>query len=366
MMRQGQAEASIIAAIRANPARFDVSLNKMLALQREGVSTRILNAVAIKEMRRRKGLSGSGGTNADELSPQPYPPKGALMTPGAQQTLLGTQANSPSGDGSKSALVPTVQRPAATEGTKQGTTAMSPTAVERNGSLGDASVQVSASGMPTAQTGTLNGGSGKTAVAANRAAVTAPAMMPKTSPGQIGTSQTMSAQGNASSSTAITQPARTASLAPQAAIASSTPRTTNLTAIEGMPSQVNLQVAAECAKDPSRRILGVFDGSVAVKTFKIGHAYTIVGCSFGTQLPTGAVYMIGGGGGWFGGGIVLFFQIQSWNDNFIVFSTDPSETADLTQTMNYYHEPYAGPVPLTVYISQGQGASLSGCGISVN
>lgn len=208
MVKEGTPEATIIATIRANPARFDVSLDKMLALQRQGISTHVLNLMAIVEMRRRKGASGRSGTNADELSPQPYPPKGILLTPGAQQSMLGTQANSPSGDGSKSALVPVVQQPAATDGTKQGATAMSPTAVEHNGSLGDASVQVSASGMPTAQTGTLNGGSGKTAVAANRAAATAPAMMPKSSPGLMGTSQTMSAQGNASSSTAITQPAR--------------------------------------------------------------------------------------------------------------------------------------------------------------
>lgn len=353
MVKEGTPEATIIATIRANPARFDVSLDKMLALQRQGISTHVLNLMAIVEMRRRKGASGRSGTNADELSPQPYPPKGILLTPGAQQSMLGTQANSPSGDGSKSALVPVVQQPAAT--------AMSPTAVEHNGSLRDASVQVSASGMPTAQAGTLNGGSGKTAVAANRAAATAPAMMPKTSPGLMGTSQTMSAQGNASSSTAITQPARTAALAPQAAIASSTPRTTNLTAIEGMPSQVNLQVAAECAKDPSLRILGVFDGSVAVKTFKIGHAYTIVGCSFG-QFPGDGVALWQEGLFTFS---LIIFQVRSWNDNSIVFSTD-SDATDLTSYMNDIHQTYLGPMPLVIYINSVLITKLDGYGISVN
>lgn len=364
MVKEGTPEATIIATIRANPARFDVSLDKMLALQRQGISTHVLNLMAIVEMRRRKGASGRSGTNADELSPQPYPPKGILLTPGAQQSMLGTQANSPSGDGSKSALVPVVQQPAATDGAKQGATAMSPTAVERNGSLGDASVQASASGMPAVQTGTLNGGSGKTAVAANRAAVTAPAMMPKTSPGLMGTSQTMSAQGNASSSAATTQPARTAALAPQPAIASSTPRTTNLTAIEGMPSQVNLQVAAECAKDPTRRVLGVFDGSVAVKTFKIGHAYTIVGCSFGgMQLPGDDVALEQDGLFTFS---LIIFQVRSWNDNSIVFLTDSDEGTDLSSYMNDIHQTYLGPMPLWIFINSVPIANLDGYGISVN
>lgn len=86
-----------------------------------------------------KAMGGSGRANAVELSPQPYPPKGTLLTPGAQQTMLGTQANSPSASRGKSTLW----------------------------------------GM-------------------QRSPVIAPAMIQKTSPGMIGPSQTMSANGGTS------------------------------------------------------------------------------------------------------------------------------------------------------------------------
>lgn len=357
MVHQGASEQAIIAAIRANPTNFDLSLNKMLALHREGVSTHILNAMSIARMRERKA---GGETNADELSPQPYPPKsktdGTLLNSGAQQTMLGTQANSPSGDGGKSALVPLVQRTAAAGTNNQGATEMSPTAVERNASLGDGNVQASTTGMSTTQKPALNG-TGKAAITSNQAAATVPAMMQKTSAGTIGAGQTMSAQGNASSSTILTQSARTVALVPQAATASSAPRTTNLAAIEGMPSEVNLQVAEECAKDPTRRILSVRSsatGSAAARPvytqrmtaqpliFRPGPQYTIWGCSLSSLndqngglvfLGPGPVYggpVLGGLGGlsdpwtWF----LLGLNIDSWTDNAIVVSV-PSDPDDL-------------------------------------
>src|SRR5579864_2194610 len=125
MVKARKPESEIIAAIRTSPVKFDLSLRQMLALHSEGVSPRILNAMAITEVRRRRGISGAGGThgdelspqpyppksratapggaNADELSPQPYPPKGALLTLGAQQPMLVGQATPLLTDGGKAA-----------------------------------------------------------------------------------------------------------------------------------------------------------------------------------------------------------------------------------------------------------------------
>lgn len=312
MAQQGVPESAILEKIKASPAKFDVSPEKMLALRRQGVSPRTLNFMVLNELLRRKGTSGGntnadelspqpyppkskanagGTTNADELSPQPYPPKGTLLNSGAQQTLLGTQANSTAGDSSKSALLPAAQRPAITDG-----------------NMADGSVKASASGMPARQTSALNG-DGKTAITdGTKAAVTAPVMMPKPSPGQIGASQTMSATGNSGNAKA---------LAPRQAITVGSPSNTNSTGINSAvaamrgPSQVNLQVAAECAKDPSLRILGV-SGSGQPITFTAGHQYVIWGCSFGPDNPDNAVYLSDGES------FVWFLEKISWSTNSVV------------------------------------------------
>lgn len=365
MVRQGQPEMRIISAIRANPGNFDLSLNKLLALHREGVSGHVLNAMVIAALQRRKGLSGAGGANADELSPQPYPPKsrinaagkaneaelspqpyppknGTLLSPSTQQTMLGTQASPAAGDGGKSALLPAVQQPAVT-----------------NGTMGDGSVQPGASSLPAVQTGTLNG-TGKTAVTANRAAVTAPAMMQKTSPGTIGAGHTMSAQGNVSSSAMLTRPAGTVAVTPQATTTASSLRTANLAAVGGMPSKVSLQVAAECTKDPTRRILSISSSAdsstsphrLAIRMrpapviFRPGPQYTIWGCSLGSlnNQNAGVVFLhapgpfsgaMGGLGGLSNPWLYFLFalDIHSWTDNAIVasFPSDPPTLESLRQ-----------------------------------
>lgn len=336
MVRQGEPETAIIRAIRANSEKFDVSLNTLLALHRKGVSGHVLNAMVIAELRQRNGLSGAGGTNAAELSPRPYPPKnGTLLTPSAQQTLLGTQANSPSGDGGKSSLLPAVQRPAVADG-----------------SVGDGSVRTGAPAGAAVQAGTLNG-AGNTAAIANRTAVMAPAMMQQTSPGKIGASQPMSAQGNVSSSAMLTRPAGTVAATPQTTTAASSLRTANLTAM-AMPSKVNLQVAEECAKDPTRRILSITSSAdsstsaqrlaIGIKPtpviFRPGPQYTIWGCSLGSMSnpDIAQVYLSSGdhpclpGGSWCFP-FLLYLDIDHSDANEIVvsFPLDPTELEWLRQ-----------------------------------
>ncbi|HEV2224874.1 MAG TPA: hypothetical protein VGR84_17920 [Candidatus Acidoferrales bacterium] len=56
----------------------------------------------------------------------------------------------------------------------------------------------------------------------------------------------------------------------------------SLAAMGRVPSQVNLQVASACAKDPSFRILFV-SGTSDGKTLTVGPQYTVWGCSFGNM-----------------------------------------------------------------------------------
>jgi hypothetical protein len=320
MARQGASESAIIAKIGANPTKFELTVDKILALHRQGVSTHILNAMVIAELRQRKA---GGEKNADELSPQPYPPKGALLNPGGQQTMLGTQANSPAGDGTKSALIPAVQRPAVTDGT-----------------MGDGSARPGASAVPAVQTGTLNG-SGKTAITdGTKTAVTAPTMMQNTSPGPVGASQPMSATVGTSPSAGLLARTQTApplmssatTPAPQQRPAGSQPRSASgvgtAAAAELMPSKINLQVAAECAKDPTERILGVTASPslpANVVTIAPDHQYTIWGCSLGQANPSNTVLFLWGGGGYVNGyaGVAVFavaLDVSSWSPNAIIAS----------------------------------------------
>lgn len=392
MVRQGEPEANILAAIRANPGKFDASLDKMLALHRQGVSTHVLNAMVMAGTRERKA---GGEKNADDLNPQPYPPKGTLLNSGAQHTLLGAQANSATADGSKSALIIAVQPPALADG-----------------SISNGSVRTSASGVPASQTSAVNGGgnaaitdgtmltrdtqqtgtgqvptkgsgkkgydavtvergvtqdssfanwanspapnsNGKAAVTASQTAV-ASAMAPKTSQGQIATSQTTSASSPLSKEGSgillvggNTNPGGS-SLSKEGSGTLLLGGDTNpggsevtVAAVRG-PSQVNLQVAAECAKDPSLRILGV-SGSGQPITFTAGHQYVIWGCSFGPDNPDNAVYLSDGGS------FVWFLEKASWNANSVTVSV-----------------PNATPVSNLMLFVLGQNGNTKLNGVSLN
>ena len=339
MVHQGVPESAIVAKIKANPAKFDLSLEKVLAMHRLGVSSRILNEMAIYYF-----FKHEGGT--EKMIPQPSPLRGTLLNSGGHQTLLGTQGTSPSSGANATMLLPAVQRPAGAGGTSA-----QPAAVERsaatNATLADGSVRTGASGVPTgvsSQAGALNGGPGKTAVTANQAVVTTPMMMPKTSPGQIGASQPMSATGVAS-------PAMR-TVAPQAVTAASGPGSTeSRTAGEFMPSKVSLEVAAECAKNPTLRILSVSDSNQSATgtrtpmyargisgtpvIFRPGLRYTISGCSFGSgnDATSGLVILYPPSGGF----VYLFWitlDINSWSDNAIVvsFPSDPAYLNELRQS----------------------------------
>ena len=136
MVKAGKPASEIIAAIRASTTKFDLSEEGLLALHHQGVSTQILNVMTLTGLHQsilaakggganadelspqayppKSRSNAAGVANADELSPQPFPPKGTLLVSGEQQTMLGGQAKPLLADGGKSAQPTAVERSATT------------------------------------------------------------------------------------------------------------------------------------------------------------------------------------------------------------------------------------------------------------
>jgi len=309
LLRRGISEQDILTTIRNHPATFDVSNQARASFDRECAAIKKAANVstgtwateigdvwnAMKNVVICQETNGRGGEGACDLSPLQSSPKNTSAAP----------------------------TPVPSKG--HGRTEYEPMTVER-GVTHDTGF---ANWANSAQA--LDKGSPSTSKAK-------PAMNVG---GTLGPSQTMSAQENASSATTITQPARTVAVAvavaSQATTSGSAPRSANLMAMGQVPSQVNLQVASACAKDPSFRILsisGIPDG----KTMTLNHQYTIWGCSFGNpplaKRPTppvtspsqnqaevrptnyaAAIYMSPAPSHI---AMFIYADIQSWSDNSII------------------------------------------------
>jgi hypothetical protein len=93
MVKAGRHESEISAAIRANPTKFDLSADALIALRKAGVSNKILEAMIERErtgtILPRAGGGVNGGAKSDRLSPQPLPPKAGISdrAPSAEQQL---------------------------------------------------------------------------------------------------------------------------------------------------------------------------------------------------------------------------------------------------------------------------------------
>lgn len=175
----------------------------------------------------------------------PYPPKNStLLTSGEQKTLLG--------DGS---VRPT---PAGTVGPSQTMSAQG----NASSNAGPTPVPSKGHGKNQYEAMTLDRG-----VTRDKAFST--------------WANSTQAPGKGSPSTSETNP--TINVGGTGVSTVSAPRpVSSLAAMGRVPSQVNLQVASACAKDPSFRILfisGIPDG----KTLTVGRQYTLWGCSFGNM-----------------------------------------------------------------------------------
>lgn len=315
MVKTRVSESAILAKIRANPAKFDLSREKMVALHRQGVTTHVLNFMVLAAIRQRKLGEGK---NADDLNPQPYPPKGQLLNPGAQRTLLGTQTNSASNPGGNSALVPAVQRPAITDGTAEaGST-------NRGGFAdGSKSALIPAVQRPAVAASTLNGG-GKAAITDGTRPAVAQTMVMQKAPPAIGARQTMSAPGNAGTSKLLApQTVGTAGATLSSSPSSGNGSPARLGSLAPMQQVPSMTVAAQCAADPTPRIISVTSNSGSFNgVFRPGPLYTISGCSFGSS---GAVVLNPDeGNAW--SFVSIYLDIVSWSDKAIVvsFPSDPA------------------------------------------
>lgn len=297
MAKAGVPESTIVASIRSNPTQFDMSAGGVAKLRQIGISENIL-----REMQNRSTdpnnnpkakVTGNGGKNADDLNPQPYPPKSktgsqTLLPSSGQQTMLGTQANSPSASANQSALIPAV-RPAITDGTIQGA--------------------ITGNGKTALTDGTVTGG-----------------IRPASTPA-IGASQTMSASGNVLAGTAAQPPASIAVAAaapngkPEARMRD--PRTfckdeivggQVLTRISTVDGENVSQVPLAGGSLPGAPIVvGVFSGG---PVFTPGKHYVIHGCGFGAAA--GQVFI------WGNNNFRVKLYPQQWSDQWIDAVVDPT------------------------------------------
>ena len=427
MTKAGVPESAIIASIQARPSKFDVSPERLIALKHAGASQSILQAMVLRgnsEVNLPAGhligdgkaadelnpqpyppksrMNATGGGNADELNPQPYPPKAALLTPRGQRTMLATQATSPSGNGGKSALIPVIQRPAVTDGTKQDTTAMSATGHPSGGDPGTSKVpgrteyepimvdrgvtqdtgfnqwtnktNQTSSKAPPPQTSTptglskigsgtliLNGGTNPGASTPPPQATT-PAGLNKIGSGTL----LLNGGTNQGNSSAVPPPPATTpgglnkigsgtlTLNGGTNQGSSTATSAKETRI---PVALNSTVVrAACAQDPTPRILGV-SGSAEPVTFRPRRQYVIWGCSFGPANPNNAVYVSNGSS------FTWYLRSGSWGPNAVAVSFSVA-----TSGVQGFQKTYGGTQLnnlMLLVLGQNGNAKLNGVTLSV-
>jgi len=359
MLKAGARESEIIAAIRANPTKFDLSADALIALRKTGVNNKILEAMVERgktEMNLPSARRGvNGGTEADELSSQPYPPKGEILGRGAQSAdqqlkaeLAKTRAPGKIIQGTKNqrtiqanngaiGLLQRQRQAADIEAAqmKRGVRGQAPA-----GMLGQQSQLMSASGrvttspmiQPAAGVGVTRGNNppAQTKSPASQATTAAPATVEQIpSPGKIGPTQTLSAQGtifgastNPPQGTSATQPVSSSNSSNASGGGSAGKVSASVAQLHNATTSI-----LSCVNDPSMRIMSVSGSSFPATFTPIDqyNLYTITGCSFGNQAPTNDpgptdwVHIYGGKGSFDGK-----FAIKFWSDNEIEVSLDSS------------------------------------------
>jgi len=420
MAKAGVPESSIVASIQGSPAAFDLSPEALIALKRAGAGESVLQAMVShghRELVPAVQVIGDG-KSADELNPQPYPPhartnaagtvkpgelsaqavpsKKTLLSPGGQQTMLATQANSPPRDGSKSALITAVQQPTITDGTRQAAATMSATDHPLGGDTG----AIKSTGKARYEPITVDQGvttdpefnqwanARHEPIPVDRGVTTNPEFSQwanttsqKTSgpsaPPQATTSAGSSVTGSATrnlndgskqGSARTIQPSQAIlPVVPPSerqgptAVAQYQPpggmgRGANSAQMAPPTALDSASVGAACSQDPTPRILGVTGGGAPI-TFRPGHQYVIWGCSFGPANPNNAVYLSDGGS------FQWFLSKSSWSSNAvsISFSVSPAGVQGFQKT---YAGSQLGNLILFV-LGQNGNAKLNGVVLSV-
>src|SRR5581483_6574342 len=90
LVKGGVPESAIINQIKSSNGQFDLSPQGCSALAQAHVSSNVLNAMANGGAGPcfTGGLRTGAGNGADDLNPQPYPPKGTVATPGSSASTV--------------------------------------------------------------------------------------------------------------------------------------------------------------------------------------------------------------------------------------------------------------------------------------
>jgi hypothetical protein len=296
MVQAGLPNSAIIASIRSRPGDFDP--NKSRAhLFAAGGNDHVREMTEIWDAMIAKATNGRGGNAANELSPQPYLPKGAPAAAGSQaspQQVKATLAAAmrgkvvpipgrPPAAAANAAIIAVLQTQRQAAQTLIGAHATTPMRLQSQGGT---------VGAGQAQQTRTNGG--RTAASAGRST-----MLNSGPAGMVGPSQTLGAPAPQSPGSRVSSAAL---------------------------GNVTSGTALTCTYDSTFRILSVTGNSFS-GTFTPAdpyNLYIIKGCSFGTQAPTSdqapTDWIHLHGAGTFDGK----FLIKFWSDNEIDAALDPA------------------------------------------
>lgn len=238
--------------------------------------------------------SNNGNQRADELSPQPYPPKGiSPLNSNGKSTLAGNGRMSPS-TLLKAKLPPARKGPAIINRARVAHVQAVLTTLHN---------QKQAADIEAAQMTKL----------------------PTRVPGKVGTpigpSQPMSASAGGSATEPHNQTAANTRATDQTG--TTTPLLSErIAASAGARLGPSEALPVMCSQNPTLRIVSVSgsEGPITFTTDPSGNFYTITGCSFGNTGPNAKAYI------YYQNSFHQEFQIQEWNDNFIKCNLDPSLT----------------------------------------
>ncbi|HJT69798.1 MAG TPA: hypothetical protein VJ731_06335 [Terriglobales bacterium] len=298
LVKGGVPESAIINQIKSSNKQFDFSSTSCQALAQAHVSQNVLNAMGDGSVRPcfTGGVRTGAGNGADDLNPQPYPPKGTLLTPGssANTVQLNPQPFPPKG---KSVSKMTRSAAVALSAPKQSQKITNP-----NASLQDTAIIAVL--QKQRETADAEATQMKLGIRPGAGVSSQPAT-------------TMSATGNAStlvSSAPAVSTAMTAS--PGTSSGNAASRYGKLQ--QGMTAGI----AVTCGHDPTLRILTV-SGGEGPATFTQDakyNFYTITGCSFGDPGPNAKAYI------YYQSTFHEDFQIEEWSNNWIKLHLDPKLT----------------------------------------
>jgi hypothetical protein len=281
LVKGGVPESAIINQIQSSNKRFDFSPASCQALSQAHVSPQIIDSMGDGSVRPcfTGGVRSTGETGADDLNPQPFPPKAIANSQGMNARLRNRRTT------------------VALSAPKQSQKIANPKLSVQNAAI-----------IAVLQQQRRAADAEATQMKLGIRPVAAVSSQPAT---------TMSANGNANPLISSSPAVSTTVPPPQGASSgSSTNRYGTL-----QPGMI-AGLALQCGRDPGLRILTVSGGAgpaIFTQDDKYNF-YTITGCSFGDPGPNSKAYL------YYQGSFHQDFQIEEWSDNGIKLHLDPKLT----------------------------------------